>query len=228
MRDAGDDLCKGNGSKSEVEALAHSLSGVLVALEPERAAECIEEALIDEDMSPGACLALRVVLKEESLLCSADDEAPRLAYRSIVKLAQALDEDRAPKTCGEVGIGLLRCLTVHGGGGHQRRGADLVGARGLAFLQTVLGDIEKCGLASACAWRGANPPQIAIEDLIQDTSSMRCASLIAGAASLAVEAVAFTVSDANRGAASAFVAPLVKAATAARSCWRRAAPRLHC
>ena len=45
---------------------------------------------------------------------------------------------------------------------------------------------------------------------------MRCASLIAGAASLAVEAVAFTVSDANRGAAPAFVAPLVKAATAAR------------
>ena len=45
---------------------------------------------------------------------------------------------------------------------------------------------------------------------------MRCASLIAGAASLAVEAVAFTVSDANRGAAP-LVAPLVKATTAARA-----------
>ena len=141
--DAGDDLCNGTGMKNEVEALAHTLPSVLVALEPERAAECIEEALIDEAMSPGACLALRVVLKEEALLCSADDEAPRLAYRSIVKLAQALDEDRAPKNCGEVGIGLLRCLTVMEAAGINAEGRTWWVPEAFAFLQTVLSDIEK-------------------------------------------------------------------------------------
>ena len=226
--DAGDDLCNGNGMKNEVEALAHSLSGVLVALEPERAAECIEEALIDEDMSPGACLALRVVLKEEAFLCSADDEAPRLAYRSIVKLAQALDEDRAPQTCGEVGIGLLRCLTVMEAAGINAEGRTWWVPEAFAFLQTVLSDIRKVRPRGRLCLARPKPPQIAIEDLMKDTSSMRCASLIAGAASLAVEAVAFTVSDANRGAASAFVAPLVKAATAARELLaaRGAAPSL--
>ena len=159
----------GTGSKIQVEALAHSLSGVLVALEPERAAECIEEALIDEDMSPGACLALRVVLKEESLLCSADDEAPRLAYRSIVKLAQALDEDRAPQTCGEVGIGLLRCLTQLWRRRASTPRGELGGCPRPLLFSRRFWVISRSAASRPRVPGAANPPQIAIEDLLNAT-----------------------------------------------------------
>lgn len=228
LREAGDDLCGGLAGSNEVEAFSHCLGGVLAALDPERAADCIDEALIEEAMTPGACLAVRVICREDALLYAADDAPPRLAFRATVALARALDEDRTPGSPGEVGVGLLRCLTVLETAGINAEGRTMWVPEAFSFLAAVLDDLETCGLDAACAWRGKAPPQVGIENLVTDGSAARCAALVASAASLACEAVAFTVSDANRACAPALVAPLVSAARSARDLLaaRGAAPSL--
>ena len=239
---AGDGLWRGDDAAGAVAAYASCLGSVLEDLDPAAAAALVERALLAPAVeagggapSPGAVLALKALARYDAVLCSADDDAGRVAHLATLALAKALGAG-GRGDAGAVAAGCLAAAACLEYAGLNARGRTAWVPELFAFvasaIQALAGDeppllpgavapqAAAAVVKAAAAWTprddAAAPPRVALRGAAAATDAAFCAALVGALASLAAEAVAFTVCDANRAAAPDLARPLRRGLKALR------------